>query len=236
MHKRPRTAAHSTGRPEPAMFERTRRNLSRRWTVSGIRLRDSVLIVAALVIGLAIDVRTGFHGQALISAAIWGLLLYLLAQVDPSERIALMACLVIATAGEIFLSLVWGLYTYRLDNIPLFVPPGHVLMLMLGITLAHRISITPRPETRFAADMRSARVWESTISLCHARRTGSDLVLASAPRFTRARSSSRSIELYGTWLGNWTGAREVLLSSGYDEPARQCSAFLPSRALAQLQQ
>ena len=37
----------------------------------------------------------------------------------------------IATAGEIFLSLVWGLYQYRLDNIPLFVPPGHVLLFYL---------------------------------------------------------------------------------------------------------
>ena len=52
----------------------------------------------------------------------------------------LMACLVIATAGEIVLSLGWGLYTYRLDNIPLFVPPGHVLLLLLGLSLARRMS------------------------------------------------------------------------------------------------
>ena len=43
------------------------------------------------------------------------------------------------TAGEVFLSLVWGLYEYRLGNIPLFVPPGHVLLFFLGTQIAQRI-------------------------------------------------------------------------------------------------
>src|ERR1700687_5843739 len=104
-------------------------------TISSVRPVHSVMIVVALAIGLAVDMRTGFPGQALISVAIWALLLYLLAQFAIAERRALMACLVIATAGEILMSLGWGIYTYRLHNIPLFVPPGHVLMLVLGIPL-----------------------------------------------------------------------------------------------------
>jgi hypothetical protein len=31
---------------------------------------------------------------------------------------------VIATTGEMLLSLGWGQYTYRLGNVPMFVPPG----------------------------------------------------------------------------------------------------------------
>jgi hypothetical protein len=49
------------------------------------------------------------------------------------------ACLLFATAGEVFLSLVWGLYDYRLGNIPLFVPPGHVLLFFLGTQIARTI-------------------------------------------------------------------------------------------------
>jgi hypothetical protein len=56
-----------------------------------------------------------------------------------SQRPALLACLVYATAGEVFLSLAWGLYDYRLGNIPLFVPPGHVLLFFLGTQLASRL-------------------------------------------------------------------------------------------------
>ena len=109
-------------------------------TTSCLRPGHSALIVVSLAVALGVEIHTGIHGQALISLAIWGLLLYLLVQVDPVDRRVLLACLVIATAGEIFLSLVWGLYTYRLHNIPPFVPPGHVLLLMLGIALAQRIS------------------------------------------------------------------------------------------------
>jgi hypothetical protein len=47
--------------------------------------------------------------------------------------VALVLCLLIATAGEVILSLVWGLYDYRLHNIPLFVPPGHVLLFWFGL-------------------------------------------------------------------------------------------------------
>src|SRR5688572_10321628 len=84
--------------------------------------------------------RTDLPGQALVSVAIWFLLFYLLRDLETGERRALIACLVIATAGELFLSLVWGLYTYRLGNVPMFVPPGHVLLLLLGMTLAERMT------------------------------------------------------------------------------------------------
>ena len=50
-------------------------------------------------------------------------------------RPALIACLAFAAAGEAFLSLAWGLYQYRLGNIPLFVPPGHGLVYLTGLRL-----------------------------------------------------------------------------------------------------
>jgi hypothetical protein len=34
----------------------------------------------------------------------------------------LKICIVLATLGEAFLSLVWGLYDYQFRNLPLFVP------------------------------------------------------------------------------------------------------------------
>src|SRR5688572_2253734 len=108
-------------------------------SASGISPKQILLIVATLVGGLAADANSGFVGQAVISAGFWVVLFYLLGRVDRDERCALMACLIIATTGEMFLSLVWGLYVYRLGNIPLFVPPGHALMLLLGISLARRL-------------------------------------------------------------------------------------------------
>lgn len=51
----------------------------------------------------------------------------------------LISCVVYATLGEIFLTLIWGLYEYRLANLPLFVPPGHALLFMLGTIAASRL-------------------------------------------------------------------------------------------------
>jgi hypothetical protein len=41
---------------------------------------------------------------------------------------------VVATGFEVFGSLIWGVYRYRLHNIPLYVPPGHGLVYFFGIT------------------------------------------------------------------------------------------------------
>lgn len=183
-------------------------------TASGIRLPHVALIVATLAAGLALDVRTGFAGQAAIGIAFWALLSRLLGSVSAGERRALMACVVIATAGEMFLSLGWGLYTYRLGNIPLYVPPGHALMLMLGIRLAQHL-----PESIARAILGAAAIY--TLA---AATTGLDtfgvllcLLLAGAalamPAQRRLYAStfvlSLALELGGTWLGNWTWAREV---------------------------
>jgi hypothetical protein len=46
---------------------------------------------------------------------------------------------VVATGAEILGSIVLGAYTYRLDNLPAFVPPGHGLVYLAGL----RISQSP---------------------------------------------------------------------------------------------
>jgi hypothetical protein len=120
----------------------------------------------------------------------------------------------IATAGELFLSLGWGLYTYRLGNVPMFVPPGHALMLMLGLSMVRRV-----PETAARAILGGAGVYTLL-----AAATGLDtlalplyLMLAvsvlALPAHTRLFATSflltLALELYGTALGNWAWDREV---------------------------
>ena len=183
-------------------------------TRSTIGLRESALIIAALMLGLALDVGTGFYGQALISVAIWALLLCLLARVEISERRALLACLVIATAGEIFLSLGWGLYTYRLENIPPFVPPGHVLLLMLGIALARRMTKRTAEAILgcaavYALVAAATGIDTFALPLLAALAAISLLMPDHRPLYASTFVLSLALELYGTWLGNWSWAREV---------------------------
>ncbi len=174
----------------------------------------ALLIVASLGLGLALDVRTGFAGQAAIGLALWVLLSWLMRQSDAQERRALMACVVIATAGEMFLSLGWGLYTYRLGNIPLYVPPGHAMMLVLGLRLARRM-----PESVARAIIGAAALYTLAAAAAGLDTFGVLLCLLLAgaalamPAQRRLYAStfvlSLALELGGTWLGNWRWAHEV---------------------------
>jgi len=173
-----------------------------------------LLIVATLVGGLAADMYTNIVGQTVIGLIVWLTLFSLLSDVDSDTRFMLMACLVIATAGEIVLSLGWELYTYRLDNIPLFVPPGHVLLLLLGLSLARRMS-----ESTALAIIGAAGAYSLALAAAGIDTLGVFLfgVLLTAsvvmPNQRRLYASTfalaLALELLGTWLGNWSWAREV---------------------------
>ena len=173
-----------------------------------------LLIAATLAGGLAADVYTNIVGQTIIGLIVWLTLLSVLSDVDRGTRFALMACLVIATAGEIVLSLGWGLYTYRLDNIPLFVPPGHVLMLLLGFSLARRM-----PDAIALGVIGCAGVYSLAAAAAGVDTLGALLFLVLAvaslamPDHRRLYASTfvlaLGLEVYGTWLGNWSWAREV---------------------------
>jgi len=99
----------------------------------------NVLIVATLALGLVVDQHWAIWGQVAVSAVVWLLFRQVWHRSDESRRLPLVACLVFATFGEMFLSLVWGLYQYRLGNIPMFVPPGHVLLFFLGMQVSERL-------------------------------------------------------------------------------------------------
>ena len=193
--------------------------------------RHVLLIVAALAFGLAIDMRIDLPGQAVLSAAVWLLLFYLLRNVEIGERRALLACLVIATVGELFLSLVWGLYTYRLGNVPLFVPPGHVLLLLLAIALAARM-----PRRMADAILGCAALYALTAAATGFDTFALPLIAALAivavlmprhrPLYASTFLLALALELYGTWLGNWTWSREVpLVALVTTNPPGLASAF-----------
>ncbi len=170
--------------------------------------------VATLALGLWADLHVDLPGQLAIGAAVWVLALALLAPLPAAERRFYLACIGIATAGELFLSLVWGLYTYRLGNVPLFVPPGHALMLMLGVALARRM-----PDRLARAILGGAGAYTVMAALYGLDTLAVPLYLLlavsvlSLPAHLRLFASSfvltLALELYGTALGNWSWDREV---------------------------
>jgi len=175
---------------------------------------QALLIGAALCLGLVADAHAGLAVQAAIGLCLWALLSRLLGSQSAEERRALMACVVIATAGEMFLSLGWGLYTYRLGNIPLYVPPGHALMLLLGMSLARAM-----PESVARAVIGCVAIYSLGVADAGLDTFGVLLCLllvgaaVAMPAQRRLYAStfllSLALELGGTWLGNWTWTPEV---------------------------
>jgi hypothetical protein len=179
-------------------------------------MRPALLLaaVAILALGLWADIHVELPGQFAIGAVVWALTLALLAPLPAAERRFYLACIAIATAGELFLSLAWGLYTYRLENVPLFVPPGHALMLMLGLALARRM-----PETLARAILGGAGAYTVMAALYGLDTLAVPLYLLLAVSVLSLRAHARlfassfvltlTLELYGTALGNWYWHREV---------------------------
>ncbi|HXL19153.1 MAG TPA: hypothetical protein VN961_16685, partial [Streptosporangiaceae bacterium] len=73
---------------------------------------------------LLADSRIAALWQQWALGALTFVVLYLAALKAPREqRLQVWMCVIVATGFEVFGSLIWGVYRYRLHNVPLFVPP-----------------------------------------------------------------------------------------------------------------
>jgi len=165
---------------------------------------------------LALDTHASYPEQIALGVITWTVLFAALVPLAPLARAQALGVVVFATVGEVTGSLVWGVYRYRLHNLPLFIPPAHGLVYLSGLALAARV----RPRVLVWGAATGAVVWGA-------------LGLGVLPRLDVAgafgvpllclflwRSRSRSVyaavflvvaalELYGTSIGTWRWAREL---------------------------
>lgn len=170
-------------------------------------LPRAALICAVIVLGLAFDQLVPFWGQTLTSAGVWALLLYWIHIAPREQRLTLITCVAYATAGECFLSLAWGLYDYRLGNIPAFVPPGHALLFMLGVTITARVRdwiswFVPLAAAPFVIYL--ALIGVDTFGLVMFAMLLACMALSRARKLYAVMFVlALAMEIYGTALGNW---------------------------------
>jgi hypothetical protein len=110
------------------------------------RLHAFVLTYLTLLV-IADGLLAGRHQPALGALTLVALCLCMFAVPRP-QRVLIWLCIPIATMFEALGSLVWGGYTYRLENIPLYVPPGHALVFLFGVT-AWSLPLVRRHDTAF---------------------------------------------------------------------------------------
>jgi len=171
-----------------------------------------LVVLCWTVGGLWLDSKVGGTGQLALGALTAGVLTAMLVLQPPTVRLQALAVVAIATLGEVVGSLIWGLYGYRLENLPAFVPPGHGLVYLGGLALA--TLARSRPNMLLGVAAGGAAVWGiAGVTVLPA----SDLVGAIGCAFligvlawTRRAVYAgvfvvvAGLELYGTALGTWT--------------------------------
>ena len=169
--------------------------------------RVIAVVAATLAVGIPLDALGPPGSQTLVSLWTWGTLLWIGAHSTVQHQRELAACVVLATLGELFLMEIWGLYHYRLLNLPLFIPPGHALVFTAAMRLSRRVPDW-FPWTVFSA---------SAVYLAYAASTGIDTqgliwftVLAGFMKWGREQNLygvafviALVVETYGTSLGGW---------------------------------
>ena len=143
----------------------------------------------------------------------WGVFAFIFKIADRKERIEMIAVVALATPMELFFSEVWLIYEYQRDFMPLFVPAGHYFLFDLG----------RRAATQMRTEMALPLLLPFVPLVAYGAWTGGDtsgvamllLVLAFTkwgpqPRLYAAMAwAALAMELWGTFLGNWTWASEV---------------------------
>jgi hypothetical protein len=186
--------------------------------------------------GLWLDSRVGESGQLALGLLTACVLAALLVLQSPAVRVLALGVVVIATLGEVVGSLIWGLYGYRLDNLPAFVPPGHGLVYLAGFALAtlvgSRATALLACASAAAAAWGIAGIWFLPATDVAGAIGCAFLILVFArtrrPVYAGVFVVVALLELYGTALGTWTWESTVpglLLAQG-NPPSGVASGYV----------
>jgi len=165
---------------------------------------------------LALDTHVGLGGERALGVLTWLVLLGALWPLPALARAQALGVVAFATIGEVAGSIVWGVYHYRLHDLPLFVPPGHGLVYLTGLAVARIVgerrilwaavvgsvgwglaglTLLPRPDVAggLGVAVLGAGLWRSRARCEYA---GVFFVVA-------------ALELYGTSIGAWHWTRTL---------------------------
>ena len=107
-----------------------------------------LLMMGWLTLVLWMDRAGGGLGpweQRALGILTWAVLLVVAWRVSPGVRAQTAVVVVFATLVEYVFSPTLGVYTYRLHNVPAFVPPGHGLVYLSAFAIGHAPAVVRHP-------------------------------------------------------------------------------------------
>jgi hypothetical protein len=188
------------------------------------RLSRRELAVAAIVLGwialgAGTDSGAGIWRQRLVGLITWALLVALLRGEKRSVRIQVVGVIVVATCVEYTASPFLGYYTYRLHNVPSYVPPGHGLVYLAALSIGRSQLAAALRRPLIAFTLVVCGAWAAWGVLLSPRRdTFGAVMYLFLLRFTLRGSRplvyagaflvTSYLELVGTGVGAWAWAHQ----------------------------
>ncbi|HEY4349381.1 MAG TPA: hypothetical protein VGM80_17530 [Gaiellaceae bacterium] len=178
-------------------------------------MQRSAVLAAYLALLLATDRYASYPEQLGLGVLTWAVLIAAAWRLEPLQRAMVAGVVCFATVGEVTGSLIWGVYRYRLHNLPLFIPPAHGLVYLTGLSLVTALARHGRAIVAVAATAATSWGLLGLTVLPHrdvAGAIGVPLLLLFLWR-SRSRALYASVflvvatlELYGTAIGTWRWA------------------------------
>lgn len=173
------------------------------------------VVLLAITAVLLADRTAGAWTQRSLGLATWLLLVGLLARERPLVRAQTAVVVGFATCVELTCSPLLHVYTYRLDNLPAFVPPGHGLVYLAALALGRSALVRAWSRPLVAAVVLGGGVWalfgvtlaerpDALGAFWYVCLVGFLLWGRSRTLYVGAFVVVSCLELLGTALGTWT--------------------------------
>ena len=172
------------------------------------------------VCGLALDRYADLGAQMLLALCTWVFLGIVFVYLTPRERAQTSVVVVVATCAEIIGSVIWGVYVYRLGNLPLFVPPGHGFVYLTGLRISQTGWALRHGRALVRIAMAGVGLWALLGLVALGRVDAAGAVGAAVLLLFLWRGRAPTVyagvflavaflEIYGTAVGTWRWAAEV---------------------------
>jgi hypothetical protein len=172
------------------------------------------LVLCVIAGFLALDHFATADEQLLLGAATWAILIASCAQLGREDRARAMLVVLVASCAEVLGSIVLGAYTYRLENLPAFVPPGHGLVYLAGVRISQSGPVRRHARAFVGAVVAMVAAWGAAglVLLGHTDALGALTGALLIYVLVRGRSATlyagvfcmvAFLEIYGTSIGAW---------------------------------
>jgi hypothetical protein len=163
---------------------------------------------------LALDHFANASEQLLLGAATWLILIASCAPLSREDRARALLVVLVASCAEVLGSIVLGAYTYRLENLPAFVPPGHGLVYLAGLRISQSGPVRRHARAFVGAVIAIVAAWGAVglVLLGHTDALGALTGALLIYVLVRGRTSTLYagvflmvgfLEIYGTSIGAW---------------------------------